>query len=126
MLSTMTDPRMQRGLDCETLAAGYLQSRGVEVLARNLRCRSGELDIVAREQHVLLIVEVRQRARSDYGGALQSVTWRKRRKIILTTRYFLLAHREWRAHPLRFDVIAIEGSPQGTHHIHWVRDAFRA
>ena len=121
----MTDPRMQRGLDCETLAALYLELRAVEILARNLRCRSGELDIVAREQNVLLIVEVRQRARSDYGGALQSVTWRKQRKIIRATRYFLQAHREWRAHPLRFDVIAIEGSP-GTHHIHWVKDAFRA
>jgi putative endonuclease len=116
---------LQRGLDCESLAARHLQERGVEVLARNLRCKSGELDIIARELDVLLIVEVRQRTRKDFGGALESVTWRKRRKIIRATRYFLQAHREWRSQPLRFDVIAVEGLPDGAHQINWVRDAFR-
>jgi putative endonuclease len=122
----MTDPRMRRGLDCETFAVSYLQERGVEVLARNLRCRAGELDIVALKDDVLLIVEVRQRASSAFGGALASVTWRKQRKLIRATRYFLLTHRDWRAHSLRFDVIAVEGAPAGTHRIHWVQDAFRA
>jgi putative endonuclease len=122
----MTDPRMQRGLNCETLAVRHLQLAGVEVLARNLRCRTGELDIVAREHQMLLIVEVRQRTKGNFGGALESVDWRKQRKIIRATRYFLQAHREWRKHPLRFDVIAVEGTPDGAHHINWVRDAFRA
>lgn len=126
MLMAVTDPRMQRGLDCETLAVSHLRECGVEVLARNLRCKSGELDIVARENNVLLIVEVRQRARKDFGGALGSVTWRKRRNIMRATRYFLQANREWRLHSLRFDVIAVEGTPDGTHQINWVRDAFRA
>jgi putative endonuclease len=125
MLYSMTDPRMQRGLDCETLAVSHLQKSGVEVLARNLRCKSGELDIVARENDTLLIVEVRQRAAKDFGGALQSVTWRKRRKIIRATRYFLQANHGWRTHRLRFDVIAVEGTPDGAHQINWVRDAFR-
>jgi putative endonuclease len=122
----MTDPRMQRGLDCETLAAGYLQAQGVEILARNLRCRAGELDIIARQNDLLLIVEVRQRARQCFGGALASVTWRKQRKIIRATRYFLHLHRQWRMHSLRFDVIAVEGVPEGAHHINWVQDACRA
>jgi Holliday junction resolvase-like predicted endonuclease len=54
------------------------------------------------------------------------VTWRKQRKIIRATRYFLQAHREWRSHRLRFDVVAVEGTPDGAHQINWVRDAFRA
>jgi putative endonuclease len=126
MLRAVIDPRMQRGLDCETLAVSHLRECGIEVLARNLRCKSGELDIVARENDVLLIVEVRQRARKDFGGALESVTWRKRRKIIRATRYFLQANRQWRMRSLRFDVIAIQGMPDGAHQINWVRDAFRA
>jgi putative endonuclease len=121
----MTDPRMQRGLDCETLAVSHLQDSGIEVLARNLRCKSGELDIVARENNVLLIIEVRQRTHKDYGGALESVTWRKQRKIIRATRYFLQVHREWRGFRLRFDVVAVEGTPEGEHRINWVQDAFR-
>jgi putative endonuclease len=116
---------MQRGLDCETLAVSHLQERGVEVLARNLRCRSGELDIVARENRVLVIVEVRQRTKGDFGGALESVNWRKQRKIILATRYFLQAHREWRGLQLRFDIIAVDGPLRGVHQLKWVKDAFR-
>jgi putative endonuclease len=122
----MTDPRMRRGLDCETLAAAYLQDRGVAVLARNARCRAGELDIIARQDDLLIIVEVRQRGRSDFGGALVSVNRSKQRKIIRATRYFLQRHWEWRALALRFDVVAIEGAPDGTHEINWVQDAFRA
>jgi putative endonuclease len=121
----MTDPRMRCGLDCEALAVSHLQRAGAEVLARNLRCRAGELDIVARENQLLLIVEVRQRTQGNFGGALASVGWRKQRKIIRATRYFLQVHQEWRARPLRFDVIAVEGSPKGTHQIRWVKDAFR-
>ena len=121
----MTDARMRRGLDCETLAVRHLQLAGVEVLARNLRCKSGELDIVAREHRVLVIVEVRQRTKADFGGALESVDWRKQRKIIRATRYFLQAHREWRGLRLRFDVVAVEGTPAGEHRINWVQDAFR-
>ena len=126
MLGAMTDPRMQRGLDCETLAVDHLQRAGVEILARNLRCRLGELDIVAWQGGVLLIVEVRQRTRRDFGGALASVTWRKQRKIIRATQHFLMGRREWRAHAMRFDVIAVEGAPDGAHRIEWVRGAFRA
>jgi putative endonuclease len=121
----MTDPRMQRGLDCETLAVSHLRKCGVEVLARNVRCKSGELDIVARENNVLLIVEVRQRTKGNFGGALESVDWRKQRKIIRATCYFLQAHREWRGCRLRFDVVAVEGTPGGAHQINWVQDAFR-
>ena len=121
----MADARMLRGLDCEVLAVNHLLLCGVEVLARNLRCRAGELDIVARENQVLLIVEVRQRTKGDFGGALESVNWLKQRKIIRATRYFLQAHPEWRGLQLRFDVIAVEGTPEGTHQFNWVKDAFR-
>jgi putative endonuclease len=121
----MTAARMQRGLDCEALAARYLQERNLQVLARNLRCRLGELDIVAKENATLVIVEVRQRTRREFGGALASVDWRKQRKIIRATRYFLQVHREWRGFRLRFDVIAVEGTPEGRHQINWVQDAFR-
>jgi putative endonuclease len=121
----MTDPRMRRGLDCEALAVSHLRLSGAEVLARNLRCRAGELDIVALENQVLVIVEVRQRTKGDFGGALESVNWRKQRKLIRATQYLLQARREWRALPLRFDVIAVEGTPEGAHQIRWVKDAFR-
>jgi putative endonuclease len=121
-----TDSRLQRGTASEELAAEYLHSRGLVVLARNVRCRAGELDLVCLDGDVLAIVEVRQRAKSDFGGALASVTWRKQRKIIRATQFFLQRQAGWRGRVLRFDVLAVEGVPGGAHRIVWIKDAFRA
>jgi putative endonuclease len=73
---------------------------------------------------VLAIVEVRQRIRTDFGGALASVNRRKQRKIILATRCFLQQRSAWREHVLRFDVIGIHGPPGGLNSIEWIKDAF--
>jgi putative endonuclease len=121
-----TDSRLQRGTASEQLAAEYLQARGVVMLARNVRCRAGELDLVCLDGGVLVIVEVRQRASIDFGGALASVTWRKQRKIVRATQFFLQRQAEWRRRVMRFDVLALEGMPYGAHRIVWIKDAFRA
>jgi putative endonuclease len=118
--------RRQRGRDAEALAAEYLSARGLEVLARNIRCKGGELDLLCRDGEVLVVVEVRQRSRHDYGGALASVTWRKRRKIIRATRYLLKTAPRWRNALLRFDVIGLQGLPERAPELEWVKDAFRA
>ena len=115
-----------RGSAAERLAAEYLQAQGVLILARNLRCRAGEIDLVGLDGSVLAIVEVRQRGRSDFGGAGGSVTWRKQRKLIRATRYFWQRQPEWRAHAMRFDVLAVDGMPGGEHRLVWIKDAFRA
>jgi putative endonuclease len=120
------DARLQRGTASEQLAAEYLQTRGLVVLARNVRCRAGELDLVCLDGSVLAIVEVRQRGRIDFGGALASVTWRKQRKIIRATQYFLQRQAQWRRRLMRFDVLAVEGVPDGAHRVIWIKDAFRA
>ncbi len=118
--------RRQRGCAAEQLAAQYLESRGLAVLARNLRCKGGELDLVCRDGDVLVVVEVRQRGRRDFGGALASVTLRKQRRIIRATRFILCTVSQWRGLRLRFDVIGVQGLPDGAHDTVWVKDAFRA
>jgi putative endonuclease len=117
---------VMRGCAAEQLAAQYLQAQGVRIVARNLRCRAGEIDLVALDGSVLAIVEVRQRACSDFGGAGGSITWRKRRKIIRATRYFWQLRQHWRGLAMRFDVLAVEGLPGGAHRVVWIKDAFRA
>lgn len=121
----MNDVRSQRGAAAEDLAAQYLQLRGLKILARNLRCKAGELDLVCLDGGVLAIVEVRQRGSAEFGGALGSVTWTKRRKILRAAQFFLRREKQWKNLALRFDVLAIEGLPDGAHRIDWVKDAFR-
>lgn len=114
------------GRQAEDLAADYLGSRGLILLARNVRCKGGEIDLVCRDRGTLVVIEVRQRARSDFGGALASIAPAKRRKIIRATRFLLHTHPRWRGCLLRFDVFGVQGRPDGEHDIAWVRDAFRA
>jgi len=117
--------RQQRGRQTEELAARHLERCGVRLIARNFRCRGGELDLIGLEDGMLLFVEVRQRARTDFGGALASVDARKQRRLRRAAEYFRLCHPEWRRHRARFDVIALDGPPgEGTSRLVWVRDAF--
>jgi len=116
---------LQRGAAAEVLAADYLQAQGLRLCARNVRCKAGEIDLVCYDRGVLVMVEVRQRSRSDFGGALASVSEAKQRKFIRAARYAAQSHAGWRALPMRFDVVAIQGLPGGNHTLEWIKDAFR-
>jgi putative endonuclease len=116
----------RNGKCAEDLAAAYLAAHGLELLARNVRCRAGEIDLVCRDGVVLVLVEVRQRARPDFGGALASVAAPKRRKLVRAARFLLHIRPAWRRSIVRFDVVGVQGNPRGTHEIAWIKDAFRA
>jgi putative endonuclease len=121
----VTSERALRGAACERIAAEYLESQGLDIVARNVRCKSGEIDLVCRDGAVLAVVEVRQRRRCDYGGALASVDAAKRRKIIRTARFLLERLAARSGLNVRFDVVAVQGMPDGAHQIIWIKDAFR-
>ena len=116
----------RRGAESERIAAGFLEAHGLVVLARNFRCRLGELDLVCMDRGVLVCVEVRQRSGCEFGGALASITAAKRRRIVRAASVYLARSRRGRERPLRFDVIGIDGRPEALHEIVWVRAAFTA
>jgi putative endonuclease len=118
--------RWERGRASEELAAEYLTARGVLILARNLRCRAGELDLIGLDGEVLAVIEVRMRRAARFGGAPASVTRRKQLRIIRAAGFFLQRRIEWRSRVMRFDVFAVEGLPDHSHHVLWLKDAFRA
>jgi putative endonuclease len=80
----------------------------------------GELDLVMRDGDALVFVEVRQRSRADYGGALQSLTPAKLRRMARAAQLYLLKHPRWQMEPCRFDVVAVNGDGQ----LDWQRAAF--
>jgi putative endonuclease len=109
----------RRGAAAESLAAAFLQSRGLAILERNYRCRFGEIDLVARSGALLVFVEVRARRSDAFGGAAGSITAAKRRRLVATARHYLAARRVDRA--CRFDVVLVRGAePQ----VEWLQDAF--
>lgn len=111
------------GSEAETLAADYLSRRGLSLLERNLRNRSGELDIIARDGQMLVFVEVRARSRADFGSPEETVDARKRARIIAAAREYL-ASLDGEPPACRFDVVAVEYRPNGPALRH-LPDAFR-
>lgn len=118
--------RLERGRLFESRAADYLTQQGLTILARGYRCRLGELDLVCRDERVLVIVEVRARGRNAYCSAVESIGPLKRRRIVQATRYWLMRHAEWHAAPIRFDVFAFESVDTADAEMHWIKNAFDA
>lgn len=66
----------------EALAAERLQADGYEILARNWRCALGEIDLVARDDAMLIMVEVKTRRSKAYGYPEEALTPHKAQKLI--------------------------------------------
>ena len=107
----MRADRREVGQRGEDAAAAALAEAGYEVLLRNWRCPAGEVDIVARQGEVLVLVEVRARRGRRYGLPEESITAGKRATLLACGRY-LAAELEWEG-PWRVDVVAIEMGPAG-------------
>ncbi len=100
------------GRKAEEMAAAYLEHRGWKVLARNYRCRYGELDIVARRGGLLSFVEVRYRRDGALASPLESLDHRKLLRIRRSAECYLAHHPGLRLLERRMDVILLEG-PSG-------------
>jgi putative endonuclease len=117
-------PAERRGVAGEDLACEHLEKQGWVILERNYVCRAGELDIVARDDGTLVFVEVKERADSSHGAAVEAVTGPKRRRVIRAALRWASAHGESDSR-VRFDVVAIDRGPDG-HTIRHDRAAFDA
>lgn len=113
--------RRQQGTAAETLALGHLRAAGLELIERNYQCRRGEIDLIMRDADSIVLVEVRQRSRSDFGTAAESVTIHKQRRLLAAARHWLSRHPRHAERPLRFDVIGIDGKGR----LDWIRNAFQ-
>ena len=105
---TETWTRAQIGALGEQLAVEHLRSRGLKVLARNWRCRHGELDVIAADvtAGVVVFVEVKTRTSDRFGGVEQAVTPQKVRRLRRLAGAWLAAQSDSWAQ-VRIDVIGV-------------------
>ncbi len=111
------------GAGGENRAARFLEERDFTILERNYRWgKNGEIDIIARRDNLILFVEVKNRASDRYGGALYSISKKKKNSLILTARAFLAAKPEYNdpGLTLRFDMISFSDCGAD-----WITDMFR-
>lgn len=108
----MKSPRQRFGDAGEDAAASLLEEGGYRIVARNHRCRRGEVDLIAEKGELLVFVEVRTRASAAFGGPEETVGLAKRRRIVAAARDYL-ARRRGPERGARFDVVAVVDGPQG-------------
>ena len=110
------------GIAAEAIAERFLIQRGLQIVARNYRCRLGEIDLIASDGEVVVFVEVRLRASSRFGGALESITASKQKKLMAAAGLYLSRLR--RTPPCRFDAILLDSldAPE----IEWLRGVISA
>ena len=99
----------------EELVARAMQAKGWRILARNWRCRQGEIDLIAADGRYLVFLEVKQRRTGRYGPPGEAVTAAKRDKLRAAAQQYLLEH-PTRLQP-RFDVAQVY-APQGMDTLH--------
>jgi putative endonuclease len=127
----------KRGAQAEDLACRYLLRQGLALIARNYFCHCGEIDLIMKDKHLLIFIEVRYRHNSHFGNSLETVNSTKRAKLIKTAEYYLQCHPVTEETSYRFDVIGISplvkpkqwyknlnAFQPHTTQVEWVKNAF--
>lgn len=106
----------------ERIAADYLQRKGYRILARNFKGKGFEIDIIAKNENLIIFIEVKRRKSSDFMDPLSSINTKKKEHIIKGAKLFLLLNDIYGRCDVRFDVITIVGKDENIKHY---EDAFR-
>lgn len=106
----------QIGSEGEDLACQWLMAKGLDILHRNWRTGRDEIDIVAREGGILVVVEVKTRSSAHWGDPELAVGPAKRRHLLRAANELLHTFPE--DVELRFDVLSITHTPRGPEFVH--------
>ncbi len=99
----------QVGAYYEERVALCLEERGYRILARNFRCKFGEIDLIAQKDGIIVFVEVKYRKTGACGAPEEAVDYRKQVRISNVASYYLYCHFYPPGTPCRFDVASVAG-----------------
>ena len=107
-------PRVDRrrvvGANGEDAVAAWYQARGYEIVARNWRCREGELDLVVRDGRTYVFCEVKTRTSTSFGFPVEAVGRDKQARLRRLAARWLEDDAPVRPLEIRFDVASVLGS----------------
>ncbi|MET4638535.1 YraN family protein [Mycetocola sp. 2940] len=107
----------------EDLAARFLEDAGYRIVARNWRCRQGEIDIIARNTDTLVFVEVKTRSTLAFGHPFEAITTTKLARLRALAALWCAEHRP-HATRIRLDAIAVITSRSGPPAIEHLQGVF--
>ena len=110
----------------EKIAARYLTEQGLQLICMNYQNKLGEIDLIMRAAGELVFVEVRYRRSSRFGSAVESVDYRKQRKLWRTAQCYLKTLHLTNRIPCRFDILGISPGRSGQSlQFDWIQGAIQ-
>ena len=106
----------------EAAAERFLLKKGYKILERNYRLRSGEIDLIALDQNVMVFIEVKTKISRDFGKPVQAVTPHKQDQISRVAISYI-QRKGWANKDCRFDVLSLEVSGEKAFVTHY-KNAF--
>ncbi|MCL2404117.1 MAG: YraN family protein [Defluviitaleaceae bacterium] len=98
--------KYKAGLSGQEAAEKFLLNKGYQVLARNYRIKSGEVDLILQHDNYIVFVEVKFRTSLSYGLPREAVGHTKQKRIINTALHYLARHK-LSENDIRFDVVEV-------------------
>jgi putative endonuclease len=121
----MANSRQALGRAAEEAAAAFLRRVGFAIVERNVRFRAGEIDLVCRDDGVVVFVEVKCRRAGWDAAPAAAVSWHKQRRLTQLAQLYLKFRRLADAR-CRFDVVSVTQTERGALDVRHVRAAFEA
>ena len=106
------DARPALGRSGEAVAARRYERDGYRVVARNFRCRSGEIDLVLRRGRTIVFSEVKTRATDYFGDPSEAVTLAKQNRLRRLAAVWL-GENPCPGMEIRFDVVSVVDDGRG-------------
>lgn len=106
----------------EGIAENYLISLGYSILHRNWNYRHRDLDLVAIDKDILVIVEVKTRRDEVFLSADGAVTPQKVRSLAIAANAYVKKYNI--ALEIRFDIVTVVGQPNEDFEVRHIKDAF--
>ncbi len=110
------------GKNGEEKAFEYFKSLGYNIIARNWRVRTGEIDLIVEKDNVIVFVEVKTLPAGNGEFLAHVLNKKKQRIIIKTAKYFLATNRKYNNCFIRFDVVVID--MPGLDPVYHIKNAF--
>ena len=110
----------------EEVVATWLMEQGYDIIEKNWRVRTGEIDIIALEKNILVFMEVKTLPNTTLESLSMLVGHSKQAKIAQTAKYFLQSNRQYHKLEMRFDVVVLKSNPfmSTKHKILHIKNAF--
>jgi len=120
----MPDTTRNKGRDAEEACRGYLEKQGLSLIEKNFHCRQGEIDLIMKQDRSIVFIEVRYRKNNNYGGALESITPKKQKKVKAAAETYMQAKSISSA--VRIDVVGMSQDPDDPsgYTFDWIKNAF--